>query len=98
MQDLAADIAESGGSGRGAARQAQYVRAEIGQHHAGERHGAEAVKLENTKAGERFHAFSLAATALTVEVTLDPGAALQLKARRGPQALSRMVCVLSSVG
>ena len=55
VQHRPADLAERRRSGIGAAAQAQYLCAQIGQNHAGEGDGAEAVELEDAQAGQRFH-------------------------------------------
>lgn len=61
VQHLAPDLVEHRRARRGAAGQAQDIGAEIGQHHAGEGHGTEAVELEDADAGEGFHAARLSA-------------------------------------
>ena len=55
VQHRPADLAERRRAGIGAAAQAQNLCSQIGQNHAGEGDGAEAVELEDAQAGQRFH-------------------------------------------
>ncbi|MNL45947.1 hypothetical protein D3C87_1686270 [compost metagenome] len=59
MQDLAADLVEHGGGGGAAARQAQHLGPHVGQHHAGEGDGPQAVDLDDAEFGKRSHAGKL---------------------------------------
>ncbi|MNE26038.1 hypothetical protein D3C80_1193880 [compost metagenome] len=59
MQDRAADLLEYGGGGAAAASQAQDLGPHVGQHHAGEGDGPQAVDLDDAQSRKRSHAVRL---------------------------------------